>query len=72
MKRLRITLVATLLMIVLVSSVATPALAFVIGGPPVHERKGTAIPPTVCESPVVDSSNIGWRNGTCWVFHLAP
>jgi hypothetical protein len=72
MKRLRITLVATLLMLVLVSSVATPALAFVIGGPPVLERRGTPIPPTVCESQVVNSPNIGWRDGTCWVFHPAP
>jgi hypothetical protein len=31
---------------------------------------GVAVDPAACESPAGISPIIGWRNGTCWVFHV--
>ena len=56
-----------LLMTAMLAASAAPALArFEVGGP----VTGTPVNPTACESPAVISPIIGWRDGTCWVFHV--
>ena len=34
--------------------------------------KGEPMPTVVCDVVGDDSAIIGWRNGTCWVFHPVP
>ena len=33
-------------------------------------KMGTPLPLEACESPAGISPIIGWRGGTCWVFHV--
>jgi hypothetical protein len=33
---------------------------------------GTPVPAVVCKEAADTSPFIGWRNGTCWVFHPTP
>jgi hypothetical protein len=33
---------------------------------------GTPLPTVVCDVVGGDSAIIGWREGTCWVFHPVP
>jgi hypothetical protein len=57
-----------LLMTVMLMAAAIPALAAL--RPPVA-KDGTPAPDTVCESQLATSPSVGWRDGTCWVFHPA-
>jgi hypothetical protein len=65
-------MVVLLMTAMLVASV-TPALAVALR-PPVAGKMGgggTPVDPIVCTVVAEDSLLIGWRNGTCWVFHPA-
>jgi hypothetical protein len=65
-------MVVLLMTAMLVASV-TPALAAALR-PPVAGNMGgggTPVDPIVCTVVTEDSLLIGWRNGTCWVFHPA-
>jgi hypothetical protein len=70
MRRMMVLVTVVLVMTAMLLASAAPAVAvrFWTFGP----GSGTPVPTTVCESPAVVSSLIGWRNGTCWVFHPAP
>ena len=64
--------VALLMMVVLLASggavLAKPVICAYDDCPPGHPN-GTPLPALVCETPVATSPLIGWRGGTCWVFH---
>jgi hypothetical protein len=68
MRRLMMLVTVAVLMTAMLVATIVPALA--IPGPPARSGSvGTPLPTVVCELPAAASPNIGWRNGTCWVFH---
>jgi hypothetical protein len=67
MRRFIMLVTAVLLMTVMLVSTAAPSFAV-----PERVYNGTPVHATVCESPAAASPLIGWSNGTCWVFYLAP
>lgn len=71
MRRFMVLVTAALLATAMVMLTAFPASA----APPTCTDaastctiKGVAVNPIVCETPASVAPNIGWRNGTCWVF----
>jgi type 1 fimbria pilin len=64
MRRFILLVTVVLLMTALLVFSAAPALAAAT-----ITVKGEAVPPVVCDVTADDSPLIGWRNGTCWVFH---
>jgi len=63
--------VVVLLMTVMLVANAGAAQALAAGTVKiVRTPSGVAVDPAACESPAGISPIIGWRNGTCWVFHV--
>jgi hypothetical protein len=63
MRRLMLLVTVVLLMTAMLVLGAGPALAAI------SSTGGTPLPTVVCESQAATSPSVGWRNGTCWVFH---
>jgi hypothetical protein len=75
MRRFIMLVTVVLLMTAMLVASATPALAAAIRPPiaGVMGGGGTPVDPVVCTVVADGSPLIGWRNGTCWVFHpIAP
>jgi hypothetical protein len=70
-RRLVVLVTVALFMVAMLVVMAAPAMAAAIRPPiaGIMGGGGTPVPATVCESQAVISPLIGWRNGTCWVFH---
>ena len=70
MRRFMVLVTVVVLMTAMLVAALTPALAVTRepddGNP---HPDGTPLPATVCESELATSPSVGWRNGTCWVFH---
>ena len=74
MRRFMVLVTVVVLMTAMLVGGAAPVLAKPIicpydDCPPGHPSGGTPLPALVCETPVATSPLIGWRGGTCWVFH---
>ena len=73
MRRLMMLVTVVLVMTALLVASAVPVLAKPVICPyedcPYRPGGGTPLPTVVCETPVATSPLIGWRGGTCWVFH---
>ena len=70
MRRLMVLVTVALLMTAMLVASAAPALAAL--RPPIaaiSSTGGTPVDPVVCTVVAENSPQIGWRNGTCWVFH---
>jgi hypothetical protein len=78
MKRLRILVTGTLLMAAMLVLTMSPALSItktIDKASPVLSAVssgGIPVPTMICDVVGKDAGIIGWRNGTCWVFHPAP
>jgi hypothetical protein len=74
MRRLMVLVTVVLLMTAMLVLTMTPASA--VAGPPAllsRTTVGAGVPTVICEVTADDSGGlIGWRNGTCWVFHPVP
>lgn len=72
MRRFMVLVTVALLMTAMLVVSAAPALARPTICPSCEPNcpcSGTPIPWKVCEVVADDSGLIGWRDGTCWVFH---
>jgi hypothetical protein len=68
MRRLMVLVTVVLLITAILVFSAAPALAS-----STIMVKGEALPTMICDVLADDLPLIGWRNGTCWVFHpVAP
>ena len=71
-------IVLVTVVVLMTAMMAFPAVARPILDPCQNEptgkcRPGTPLPTVVCAVTAEDSGGlIGWRNGTCWVFHPVP
>lgn len=73
MRRFMVLVTAVLLMTAMLVVSAAPAAAFVrVDVSEEFPFGGTPVPTVVCEVAADGSGPIGWRNGTCWVFHPVP
>jgi hypothetical protein len=64
MRRFMMLVTVVLLMTAMLVASAAPAMAAKIRTFP-----GTPLPTVVCEEAPDGSGPVGWRDGTCWVFH---
>jgi hypothetical protein len=73
MRRFMVLVTVVVLMTAMLVASAAPAAAFarvdVSEEFPFLVTGGTPVPTVACDVAADGSGPIGWRNGTCWVFH---